>query len=412
MGTVAPNQIRIGGCVDLSNLSVAMVVLAGLVAVFLVLIGLTRVAFRLFAVAVALFIGWTLLGGSLSFLMPWNEHAGTFEVTASPQGGWDVSIPDRPGATEFRLLLDDDVVETRTDPGVIHVSDRPVSRTSYLPGPTRKFRLWVTTAEGRTAEKLTWCAPVVFLAARGTYEDKGQTKFGNGMGSRGWRTWMKLAQQLGVSPSQANVLPTVVAGSPVDYPATVLSPGVAGYAKSRNLGKEDLAERIATVKQKCPRSQMILFGYSQGADVVDAVWQDDDTDPAGFLGVVSFADPYFNKKWPGQLTVLPKGGSWPKDGLLGSRGKFDESEVDGLQVWCLPGDPVCQKKVTAKDWHGWEYDCFEDWAAYYLAGDIGPYLVEQGLEVRDPVRPRCIPAIKKSKDDTQSYEPDPWENLA
>ena len=98
-----------------------------------------------------------------------------------------------------------------------------------------------------------------------------------------------------------------------------------------------------------------------------SVWQEDSTDPAGFLGVVSFADPHFNRRWTTQMTVLPEGGTWPKNGMLGTRPKWDDSELEGLQVWCLPGDPVCQDTKTLKDWHGWEYDCYEDWAAFRLA---------------------------------------------
>jgi hypothetical protein len=389
-----------------------LLVLVGLIVILLIVVGLIRVAARLAVAAVALFVAWTLLGGSLAFLMPWNEGPGTFGVVASSEGGWDVTIPAVPDATEYRLLLDDDVALTRSEPGVVHVDDRRVADRDYLPGPTRKFRLITRTPQGRSAEKLTWCAPVVFLAARGTYEDRGQRKFGHGMGSRGWRTWMKLAQQLGVAPTAANVLPTIIGGGPVHYPGTVLATGVAGYSKSRDIGKEDLTERITTIKETCPESRIILFGYSQGADVVASVWQEDTTDPTGFLGVVSFADPHFNRRWTGQLAVQPEGGKWAKNGMLGTRPKWDDSEIEGLQVWCLPGDPVCQNTKTLKDWHGWEYDCYEDWAAFQLAERAGPFLNSAGWNVSEPTVPECTPATRKSKDSTVSYEPDPEQGVA
>ena len=185
-----------GGSVDLTY---GLLAITGLVVVILIGLGALRVAVRLAVVAVVLFVAWTLLGGSLAFLMPWNQQPTTLRVTASPEGGWDVAIPETTGATEYRLLLDDDLAIKQSEPGIVHVSDRGVADRDYLPGPTRKFRLIVKTPSGRTAQKLTWCAPVVFLAARGTYEDRGQRKFGHGMGSRGWRTWMSFRARPGLN---------------------------------------------------------------------------------------------------------------------------------------------------------------------------------------------------------------------
>ena len=400
--------------VDLSGAVTGMVVIACLVAILLLIVGLARVAFRIAVFVVVVIIAFSLLGGSLSALAPGSggSPSASFQVAASPDGGWDVTIPPVADATEYRVYLDDVRVATQGEPGMTHVDAPAVDGEQYLPAPVRDFKLVVQTKEGRTADELLWCAPVVFLSARGTYEDKGEAKFGHGIGSRGWRTWMYLAQQLGVSPSRGGVLPTVVGASPVRYPATVVAKSAASYSESRDKGVANLSKQIRSVRAGCPDSRIVLFGYSQGADVVASVWQDDATHPESFLGVVSFADPHFNRRWTQQMTVLPEKGSWSKDGLLGKRSKFDQSEIEGLQVWCLPGDPVCQARPTLINWHGWEYDCYEVWAAYYLAQDIAPFLADQGWEVKEPGRPRCIPAIKKSKDNNQSYEPDPLENVA
>jgi hypothetical protein len=393
----------------------AIAVIAGLIAILMVVLGLMRIAIRGFIVVIVLVVGLSLLGDGFEAVTPEDppeDPPGTFHVAASKDGGWDVMVPPTPDATQYRVYLEGQRVATLAEPGTVHVNDHAVMVEDYLPGPARRFTLSTVTPQGKQKSTLRWCAPVVFLAARGTWEDKGEASFGHGMGSRGWRTWMKLAQQLGVAPAREFVLPTVVGGTPVVYPATVFSKQSSGYHKSRDKGKRDLTKKINSITKDCPHSRIVLFGYSQGADVVASVWQADTTDPAPFLGVVSFADPYFNRRWTEQMTIYPEGGSWSKDGLLGMRPKFDDSELPNLQVWCLPGDPVCQARPTVKHWHGLEYDCFEDWAAFRLAADVAPFLRSEGWDVLDPRQPRCIPATEKSLDRNQSYEPDPWENVA
>jgi hypothetical protein len=238
---------------------------------------------------------------------------------------------------------------------------------------------------------------VVLLAARGTGENPPKEQFAHGVGSRGWRAWQQLARLLGVSASQAGHVPTAVLPAPVRYPADAIRDG-AVYVKSRDEGVRDLRRMWNAVVSACPESAVVAFGYSQGADVVASVWQEQTLETASTFGVVLFADPHFNREWVTQGIVFPEGGVYKKDGLLGPRPLFDNGRLDGLQAWCWPADPVCQSLPSLR-WHGDAYDCYELHAARELAVRLAPRLRDLGYRVL-PIPPETCPLDTRGRDRT------------
>lgn len=311
-----------------------------------------------------------------------------FTVEAAATGGWKVDVPEVEGARRYVVAIDGRVAGTFEEPGEHVVADRGWASGRYGPRPLRQVKitarsgkdvLSVATAQG--------CAPVVFLSARGTNENPPAAKYAEGVGSRGWRTWHYLAEQLGVSPREAGQEPTVVQAVPVRYPAIAI--GTEGtYVSSRNKGVQDLVDAWSEVRRSCPDTMVVAFGYSQGADVVASVWQNSDIDTTNTSGVVLFADPHFSKSWVDQGIVLPEAGVYKHNGMLGARPEFADSRLAGLQAWCWPADPVCQAP-SLNDWHGPAYDCYEEWAAYFLAGDLRPFLRDQGYTVPPGRVPAC-----------------------
>jgi hypothetical protein len=154
-----------------------------------------------------------------------------------------------------------------------------------------------------------------------------------------------------------------------------------------------------TVVSACPYSAIVAFGYSQGADVVASVWQQPSLDTGSTSSVVLFADPHFNRDWVDQGIVLPEGGVYEHDGLLGPRPLFDDQRLDGLQAWCWPADPVCQSILLSKDWHGEVYDCYELQAAREIAARLAPRLRDLGYRV-PPIPPEPCPPDTKGRDQT------------
>jgi Tol biopolymer transport system component len=106
------------------------------------------------------------------------------------------------------------------------------------------------------------------------------------------------------------------------------------YHASVVQGRDWLSSELATISKICPKTKMILTGYSQGAQVTGDVYQNGST--SHVLAVVLFGDPYFNSRDSrvdrGSFRVGPKGG-------LGSRPKFNGGHV---LSYCHANDPVCQ----------------------------------------------------------------------
>ncbi|MFZ2529329.1 MAG: PE-PPE domain-containing protein [Rhodococcus sp. (in: high G+C Gram-positive bacteria)] len=153
----------------------------------------------------------------------------------------------------------------------------------------------------------------------------------------------------------------------IRYPAVVVplpdsgsskgSDGMA-YDESKAIGKSRLHEAIAREHAACPKSEIVVLGYSQGAaiagDALAEIATDGSVPPDRIRGVL-YADPRDEKgvetQFPGQVA--------PGITLGGGRHDFGAIRVDRV---CLAGDAVCDAQTPA-DGRGW---FVEDLAGYLL----------------------------------------------
>lgn len=148
-------------------------------------------------------------------------------------------------------------------------------------------------------------------------------------------------------------------------------PGLGAYHDSVNDGKAELRRRISTWTQACDSrfTKIVLVGYSQGAQIVADVYQenwkrDSANTIAWIYGMVLFGDPYFNRNSVG--TIAPwsilDGGVYK--GSLGERPAFPVSQANRIVSYCHRGDPVCRgsrglRPIGLKRYH----------TNYHTAGD-------------------------------------------
>ena len=361
---------------------IAIFMIRGLVRLVLVLVGLGLMALGLYACAV----GFTP-----------QDKGPKPKLNAAARAtdrGWEVTVKGN-AQPPYRILLDGQEVGRLDGPGSTVVGEYPLDHKEYRPGPVRTIK--VVSRKDDVADSVEICAPVVILAARGTNENGKKIQFGHGVGSRAWRTWEYVQTDLGLPKAQDDV---VVSAHPVEYPAEAI--GASGlYPDSRNIGKRELAGMWFLADRKCPDSQIVMVGYSQGADVVASVWQTGrgpalPKNPEGKVmdrrpvkSVVLYADPRFNRDWVTQGVARPSGTQFAKNGVFGARRQFTGDETAPVQAWCLTTDPICQKDRLTKPWHGDAYNCYEEWAAAQIARDVAPALRDQGYEVTDAADPTC-----------------------
>ncbi|WP_026909391.1 cutinase family protein [Patulibacter minatonensis] len=134
--------------------------------------------------------------------------------------------------------------------------------------------------------------------------------------------------------------------SMTDVPYAAIKVGKGGfyytmeYDVSRKDGEGSLGLVLSALNSKCPGAQVILTGYSQGADAIgDELPRVAPDVRKKILGVVLFGDPRFN---PSSRAV--KGSFNPdRSGVRGSRPEFP-AEVPVVS-YCRSLDPVCQGPI-------------------------------------------------------------------
>jgi len=243
----------------------------------------------------------------------------------------------------------------------------------------------------RIVDNGRFCSPVVLLGARGTDENLPDGNFRHGTGDAVRNTWRLLAQQAGVLPEDESVNPTVIGATATAYPATI-----SRYMASVAQGVSDLAQMMADVRRHCPRSRLVLVGFSQGADVVDTTWA---TLPIGarlVIGVIGHADPRFDRDWITQGIARPEGVDFSYEGPGLGRGPLPSVPRALTQQWCYPSDPVCQSSqplaiIDWSHWHGPAYEGYEQWAAYALAPAVIEVLGHHGYPTVVPTEPQTPP---------------------
>jgi cutinase len=137
----------------------------------------------------------------------------------------------------------------------------------------------------------------------------------------------------------------------VDYPAS------RDFVTSTPAGAEDAAAHIQSMSSNCPRTRMVLGGYSQGAGVVDLVTT---AVPPAAVDHVAAAALFGGPSSSFADTLSP--GPLPTVGPL-----FADKTID----LCVPNDPICFE--GGWDWgaHGaYVQTGMVDQAASYAAGRL------------------------------------------
>lgn len=137
------------------------------------------------------------------------------------------------------------------------------------------------------------------------------------------------------------------------------------YHRSVVKGKQWLARELGQIQAKCPATQVLLSGYSQGAQVAGDVYQQ--LRGAGISGMVLFGDPSFNG-----ADSSDRSNYRPVfNGSLHERRPFNDSRV---WSFCHRLDPVCQglpvylKKYRFRYHNDYAGHGEPEWAADYFAG--------------------------------------------
>ena len=237
------------------------------------------------------------------------------------------------------------------------------------------------------------CPTLMFVAARGSGQNGAfggpiGGGYAEGLGSRGLRVWRSLVERLHTSTTD---LPAV----PVDYPAVAVALGPGGtvepgnlpgpYRRSVEAGVVDAARIVSRSLSLCPGIDIVLFGYSQGAQVIGDTYAGL---PAGqrarVVRVILFADPQYHPADP-EVRYLPA----PLDhhGIKGERQPLPAGEAV-IESWCSPQDVICQLGTGSRHFHGPVYDQYEQLAVANAASEID-------LRERTTVHTRRPPTLEE-----------------
>lgn len=167
------------------------------------------------------------------------------------------------------------------------------------------------------------------------------------------------------------------------YPAVALTladlhaPPSRGYTASVAEGQSDLASLLSQVQGSgCPRTKLILTGYSQGAQVVANVYESLATRTrARILAVILFGDPDFNYR----DGTVDRGTYRAHDGVYGPRKPFVIPRGSAVLSYCNRYDPACQSvrlsefvRYGFSQHENYPSEPYERTAATIVAGLHGP----------------------------------------
>jgi hypothetical protein len=172
----------------------------------------------------------------------------------------------------------------------------------------------------------------------------------------------------------------------VDYPAIAYT-GTESYFSSVKDGAANLRAQIVATVGECPYSNIVLIGYSQGADVIGTVLEGIETTPLDenarnhILSVAFFGDPTFrageayNAEGSGTgdgLFPRPAGAlsSWTRLGYP-TPDTVTPVPVPIIRSYCFTGDRFCQKGLgpDAGEIHE-SYDSTVTADAYFFLRDF------------------------------------------
>lgn len=150
----------------------------------------------------------------------------------------------------------------------------------------------------------------------------------------------------------------------LNYPAVVLDPGntqAASYVGSLSVGQANLMAEIENLAAACPQTNILLAGYSQGAEVIRLALTGGSLSAyakSHIRSAVLFGAPTFHA---GEAWNAPGSGS--SSGLLGGAGNpgyasykqltyvppsYNLGYLPVIRSYCLPGDYFCQTNLTGQ----------------------------------------------------------------
>lgn len=123
------------------------------------------------------------------------------------------------------------------------------------------------------------------------------------------------------------------------------------YYESVKDGAEELAWYLEDQLTSCPLQQVVLGGYSQGAEVVaDGINIMQPAFRPRIADVALYGDPKFNPREDGSYVKGP----WVRGnaklpnlsgGILSPRKQYVPQEVPNLESWCASGDKICDAGI-------------------------------------------------------------------
>jgi hypothetical protein len=203
-----------------------------------------------------------------------------------------------------------------------------------------------TTSVGTPPTASTGCPAYRIIDSRGSGEAAGAT---SPPGASFAKEFARLHQGGRIARS-ANPYPAVGLWGSVREVINLVGAGLGigplgAYHASVEDGEKWLAAAIANEIANCPRTRLLLTGYSQGAQVTADVYQRhlSALERTHILGVALFGDPYFD---PADATADRSTYLHSKAGILGDRPTFGRARH--VVSYCHRFDPVCQRSTVVE----------------------------------------------------------------
>jgi cutinase len=251
-----------------------------------------------------------------------------------PGGLLMLMLPNVPGATSFIVQQPDRKPVQLPATESIYLLHMPISiqelfdKTKVIIAP-QPVSVVALQGERELARFTTYtpCPTMAFIAARGSGQDHRKGTYGLGLGNRGYKVMMEMQRQLGAN---LRTLPAIA----VDYPAVAVGVdsgqiaigNISGvYRKSVKQGVEAAHRVILRSIVGCPQTLFILFGYSQGAQVMgDAFAMLSKSQRNHVARVILFADATYRSHDP-RVSYKPK--PLPHYGIKGAHAPFPTGDT-------------------------------------------------------------------------------------
>lgn len=293
-----------------------------------------------------------------SYFLVWGNvpAADCYVVTRAPGGS--VRLPA--GSATY---VSPDAVELSNLGDLTKATVHPIifSVTAYRGGvPIRRFGHFVP------------CPVYIYVAARGSGQNGMFTEsYAQGLGDRGRRVLEGLRT---ATDNDQHSLPAIA----VDYPAVAVafSPSMQieigsypyFYNQSVQTGVRNGLKTIALASKSCPTSKFILFGYSQGGQVIGNIYSAlSEQERARVARVILFAEATYAPNDP-NVVYLPK--ALAGAGIKGQRSAFPGAPDTLIESWCWDQDAVCQRPPRGHAFHGDVYDQYEKEAVARAANTL------------------------------------------